>query len=67
MRQIKGDDEEEDVEDEDVKTHHENTESKDETKEDEASQSVARSGEGVSVAKTFDNVSDSLVMSLQKG
>ena len=32
MRQIKGDDEEEDVEDEDVKTHHENTESKDETK-----------------------------------
>ena len=65
MRQIKGDDEEEDVEDEDVKTHHENTESKDETKEDEGSQSVARSGEGVSVAKTFDNVSDSLVMSLQ--
>ena len=65
MRQIKGDEEEEDVEDEDVKTHHENTESKDETKEDEASQSVARSGEGVSVAKTFDNVSDSLVMSLQ--
>ena len=64
LKQIKGDEEEEDDNDDEDNNAHENLENKSENKEEETSQSVAKSGDGMSMTRTFDNMSDSLVMSL---
>ena len=62
LKQIKGDEEDDNEEEDEDENPDENLENKNEIKEEETS--VAKSGEAVSMTRTFDTMSDSLVMSL---